>query len=404
MKKIILIVILLFLSENSISQWQYIGGNNLGGAKALEYDSSYIFAGSFILTENSTENSGVGVYKSSDNGDNWILTSLTKSIVYLYLNNNRLFACTDNEGIYYSDNDGVNWNLINFGGDLSVLTSNSSYLFGGGISYTYSSTNNGINWTNILPQQSQILLSKDNLIFAASGYSLKISSNNGFNWVTSSVDNKPIYSLATNGSYIFAGTFNGLYKSSDNGINWTITSLNNIYWVVSILAFDSNLIISDYRGNGIYKSTDLGLTWTQKNEGLGSSITIDVLMKKDEYAFASGPIGLYRRSLQNILNINNINSEIPDKYFLSQNYPNPFNPSTTIGFQIKDSRFVKLMVYDILGKEVATLVNERLKPGEYEVQFSNEQMYNVQLSSGVYYYSLYADGKLIETKKMVMIK
>lgn len=102
--------------------------------------------------------------------------------------------------------------------------------------------------------------------------------------------------------------------------------------------------------------------------------------------------------------VKNISTSIPDKPSLFQNYPNPFNPSTNIRYQIKDTRFVTLKVYDILGKEVATLVNERFKPGEYEVQFPNEQMTNVQLPSEIYFYSLYSDGKLIDTKKMVLLK
>ncbi|MCX6164640.1 MAG: T9SS type A sorting domain-containing protein [Ignavibacteriae bacterium] len=112
--------------------------------------------------------------------------------------------------------------------------------------------------------------------------------------------------------------------------------------------------------------------------------------------------------------ISKINSNIPDKFSLSQNYPNPFNPSTTIKFQITPvlssphvlggGPFMTLKVFDILGKEVATLVNEKLKPGEYEVQFSNNQLTNVQLPSGVYFYSLFADGNLIDTKKLVLLK
>jgi hypothetical protein len=102
--------------------------------------------------------------------------------------------------------------------------------------------------------------------------------------------------------------------------------------------------------------------------------------------------------------IKNISNIIADNFVLSQNYPNPFNPSTTIKFQIKDLKFVTLKVYDILGKEVATLVNEKLSAGEYEVQFPNDQLTNAQLPSGVYFYSLFVEGNLIDTKKMVLIK
>jgi len=101
---------------------------------------------------------------------------------------------------------------------------------------------------------------------------------------------------------------------------------------------------------------------------------------------------------ENQIGIKEINSEIPDKFMLFQNYPNPFNPSTIIRFQIKDSRFVTLKIYDILGKEVATLVNEKLQPGVYEVPFSENR-----LSSGIYLYIL-ESGDFREIKKMMLIK
>ena len=107
--------------------------------------------------------------------------------------------------------------------------------------------------------------------------------------------------------------------------------------------------------------------------------------------------------LSNIIGIQSINSNIPDKFSLSQNYPNPFNPTTNIKYQIAKNSFVTLKVYDILGKEITTLVNEKLQPGEYEVQFPNVQVANVQLPSGVYFYKLVA-GDFSETRKMILLK
>ena len=88
----------------------------------------------------------------------------------------------------------------------------------------------------------------------------------------------------------------------------------------------------------------------------------------------------------------------PSSYELSQNYPNPFNPTTTIGYKIPESELVTLKVYNILGKEVATLVNEVKPAGEYEIKFGSSS-----LVSGVYYYQLKA-GNLVETKKMILLK
>jgi hypothetical protein len=90
--------------------------------------------------------------------------------------------------------------------------------------------------------------------------------------------------------------------------------------------------------------------------------------------------------------------ESPDSYSLSQNHPNPFNPNTNIKFQVKSSGNIKLVVFDILGKEVVTLVNEKLAPGTYETTFDASAY-----PSGVYFYKLITDG-FTENKKMTLIK
>jgi hypothetical protein len=91
---------------------------------------------------------------------------------------------------------------------------------------------------------------------------------------------------------------------------------------------------------------------------------------------------------------------IPDQYSLSQNYPNPFNPLTNLEFGISELGFVSLKIYDALGKEVATLVNEVLSPGNYNYQFSTV---NYQLSSGVYLYRIPAND-FVQNKRMVFVK
>ncbi|MCX6165266.1 MAG: T9SS type A sorting domain-containing protein, partial [Ignavibacteriae bacterium] len=96
--------------------------------------------------------------------------------------------------------------------------------------------------------------------------------------------------------------------------------------------------------------------------------------------------------------VKNINNIVPEECKLFQNYPNPFNPSTKIKFQIKEEGFVTLKVYDILGKEIATLVNDNLKAGEFEVSFSNNKLPN-----GVNFYKLETE-KFQDTKRMLLIK
>ncbi len=99
-----------------------------------------------------------------------------------------------------------------------------------------------------------------------------------------------------------------------------------------------------------------------------------------------------------ITGVSNFTNSIPAKYVLSQNYPNPFNPVTKINYSIPKSGLITLRVYDILGKNVATLVNEFKNAGNYSIEFNA-----VNLSSGVYAYKL-ESGSFIETKKMLLVK
>ncbi len=99
-----------------------------------------------------------------------------------------------------------------------------------------------------------------------------------------------------------------------------------------------------------------------------------------------------------ITGINQINSETPKSFLLFQNYPNPFNPKSNIKFQIAKLGEVKIVIYDILGREITFLVNQQLQPGTYEVEWDGSNY-----SSGIYYYSL-VTTEFVETKKMVLIK
>ena len=108
--------------------------------------------------------------------------------------------------------------------------------------------------------------------------------------------------------------------------------------------------------------------------------------------------GVYRRPLSELTGIQPVSNEIPEEFSLEQNYPNPFNPTTNLKFQMPNEAFVKLIVFDVLGREIAVLVNEELNAGTYEVEFDG-----TNLPSGVYFYKL-VSGDFVETKKMVLVK
>ncbi|RPI59674.1 MAG: T9SS C-terminal target domain-containing protein [Ignavibacteriales bacterium] len=193
---------------------------------------------------------------------------------------------------------------------------------------------------------------------------------------------------------------------------------------------DDGFIIAGYTSMLIYGQSDLVVTkidtdgdtvWVKMLGGLdqekGKSIckTVNseyiILGSTDAQGAGGTDLWLILLDKENPSDVENYFIS-PNSFSLEQNYPNPFNPSTKIEFRIADFGFVTLKVYDVLGKEVATLVNEEKQPGTYKVVFSPESSFK-QLASGVYFYQLLVsalqgkDGKAenyIETKKMLLLK
>lgn len=99
-----------------------------------------------------------------------------------------------------------------------------------------------------------------------------------------------------------------------------------------------------------------------------------------------------------ITDLDEISSSVPVEFRLEQNYPNPFNPTTTIQFALPKRSEVKLKIYDLLGREVATLLDKELQPGEYKVTFEAQG-----LQSGIYFYRIEASG-FVQTGKLTLLK
>lgn len=202
------------------------------------------------------------------------------------------------------------------------------------------------------------------------------------------------------------GTENRLYKNSGNSNKWIefrLTGTNSnrsaIGTRVRIKTGNLSQIREVEGGSGGKGQNSLAIEF-----GIGSATIIDSVIVK----WTSGLQQIFTNVTPNIiynltegqaLGIGYNYSDIPEKFSLSQNYPNPFNPTTTIRYQIaKKNADVKLVVYNILGKEVVTLVNEKESPGYYEVNFDASN-----LPTGIYFYKLMTDS-YSETKKMVLIK
>jgi hypothetical protein len=126
--------------------------------------------------------------------------------------------------------------------------------------------------------------------------------------------------------------------------------------------------------------------------------SISVLGTNENIVYAVGENGIMLKTTDGGIGIQNISSEVPSSFTLHQNYPNPFNPVTNIKFDIQKSSDVKIIISDVMGREITTLVNEQLKPGTYEVDWDASNY-----TSGVYFYKLYT-GDFAETRKMILIK
>ncbi|MCL4548682.1 MAG: T9SS type A sorting domain-containing protein, partial [Bacteroidetes bacterium] len=107
--------------------------------------------------------------------------------------------------------------------------------------------------------------------------------------------------------------------------------------------------------------------------------------------------------INTVTDVNN-NNAVPVSYSLNQNYPNPFNPSTIISYSLPEAAIVTLMIYDVLGREVKTLVSEQQAAGTYRVNWNGDNNYGTKVASGVYIYRIVAGANFMQTKKMILLK
>ena len=350
---------------------------------------------------------GLGqVWKSSDNGDSWTLISnglpdgrpdLVFDIKSGTPGNRTLYCASYGNGIYKTTNSGADWNAVNNGlgadavsvWELFINPNNSNELYAGINSFgagggLYKSTNGGNLWT-------------------------KFSSFPAFDILTIDYDktNNIIYVGAVD-NYDF-NSDGGLYKSADGGTTWTKIFNHTRVADVEIDQGNPNLLYAVSQpwyevwlpnvSPGVYKSTDRGNTWNNITGNLAHTFIDFIKLNPNNTSqlFAgTGGGGLWVRDL--ITGIEEDNVSFPTKFELYQNYPNPFNPSTVISFQLSTFSNVILKVYDVLGREVATLVNEEKPVGNYKVTFDASK-----LVSGVYLYRIIA-GKFVQTKKMILLK
>jgi photosystem II stability/assembly factor-like uncharacterized protein len=361
-----------------------------------------------------------GIFLSTNNGVSWtgVSSTMANASVSSFAvspsgaGGTNIFAGTYGGGVYLSAENGTSWTQVNSGltdPNVTALSLRGSCLFAGTDGGVFLSTNNGTSWTAAstgLNSGVSDFAIRDTNIFAGTLGGVFLSTNNGTSWtaVDSGLTNKQVRVLAVSNKNLFAGTDGGVFLSTNNGESWTAinTGLTGPYaqFVEALAVSGTNLFVGT--GSGVFLSTNSGTTWLAVNAGL-RNLLVGRLGVDDTYVYAATwkfrPLGVWRRPLSEMVtSIALPCTELPTKSSLDLNYPNPFNPSTTIRYELPKASIVRLSVYDILGREVSVLMNERREAGVHEVKFDGSN-----LSSGVYFYTL-EEGSFVQTKKMMILK
>ena len=352
---------------------------------------------------------------SSDNGTNWTEVGFQPvGAGTLFVSGMYLFAAANSGGgVFLSTNNGLSWTYAgtsNIGPDAFAISDTN--LFGGTSGNgVFLSTNNGTSWTAVNTGLTNTIVwslavSGTNLFAGTDGGGVFLSANNGTSWkaVNTGLTCAYVLTLMVSDTNLFAGTPLGVYLSTNNGASWAHISSGmprNIF-VYSLVVSGTNLFAGTNTG-GVFLSSDNGTSWTAVDSGLTSfDVRSLIVFGPDLFAGTLYDGGVWRRPLSEMItSVKQHGSDIPREYTLRQNYPNPFNPSSTISYSLPQKTFVTLKLYDLLGREVRTIVNGEQEPGNHSriVDASAEG----GLPSGVYFYRLQA-GKFTDSKKMVLLK
>ncbi len=337
--------------------------------------------------------------------------------IWAFDENNCLCSTTPSSTIAWkTTNGGTNWNQVfnQAGGfidgfyfkDVSngLMVGNSV----GGRSSIWKTTNGGTSWDSAGINFSSTaagwvnsISGNGNVVYWGTNNSkLYKSTNFGTTWTSTSAtgesDSYAVYFNDASNGMIGGNTL--LQSTTNSGTNWnTVTPPGTVNTIFGITGTGTaNYWVT--RAGNIYQTTNTGASWTNpviSGSGIFQHITKSRTGSPYLYACRSnGTIAKYGGPSVGITSI----SEIADQFSLSQNYPNPFNPVTKITFAVPVSGLVTLKVFDMTGKEIATLVNAQMNNGNYSVDFNA-----ANLSSGIYLYTI-KSGNFTDTKKMMLVK
>lgn len=321
--------------------------------------------------------------------------------------------------VYRSTNGGATFKSlssnIGLGGYVNSILGTTSSLFISSSNGIYRSTDPTKSWEKVFSTGINSLKQSPNgTLFARrewSGDGMYRSTNGGTTWEPK-MTGIPFtivrsFDIAPNGDLI-AGTENGIFRSTDNAENWvridTQSTIKPTFGVFVTFNKEGKIFAGGSKGNsdyGVFYSTNNGISWTYIENG---HTTIDNQAKllslfaaSDGHLFAGTNVGLFR-SVEKTTTVKRVSSNLPLEFTVEQNYPNPFNPETKIRFHLKENGLTTLKIYDAIGREVTSLIDQHLSAGTYEVTFNAHA-----LSSGVYIYRLQSGTKSV-TKQMILMK
>ncbi len=410
-----LLSITIFLSSHVFIYSQWIAQNS--NVNVNLYDIEFFDANiGWAVGDNGT------VIKTTNGGANWIFMANPTHGSGKVLNNlsvvdaNTMYFVGGHATLIKTTNGGQSWIEIRNGpfgsgngfAGIHMLNASTGWVCGG--NNTLRTFNSFQNYDSSYLNQVSLydIYFKDlsNGLIPSFGKVYK-TTNGGTNWFDSNVPTGSavpnFYKIAVaENQYAWVVGGGKVYRTTNFGDSWVGTDTIPNISIQGIFFINKNTGYAGGGRNQVFKSTDGGYNWIREKTDTTTLAFISSIWFADNMTgWYTGGIGkIYHTTTggEPLTSITVNSSILPIRYSLSQNYPNPFNPSTKIKFAIPKSSFVKLTVYDILGREAAKLVNGNLSAGSYEYEFDG-----TGLNSGVYFYRLEA-GEHRETRRMVLLK